>query len=464
MLRGHKEMVDNRVSTLVTSADSKGEYDEFIKVALAQPKSDRNFNEVFTSEPLQHWTEDRFRPYKVPVHCFHHDDEAQRETFFKEWNIKELENAQQSADAQKNMADEELTEREDAEWEDFKKRRDEAIEKGEEPERQETIGETLGLDVHDPWDRRTDEEKEQDRQMREYAEAARQSGQMTTDSFSPDPRRDPNQADGKLHVVDAEGVKLNPDGTIDINSIVAAKWHQPTGPSGQSGGPGDPGVTGGQVPTQGADDNTDDTDDQPTTAPGSTVADFDLDAFDDILNSHSPNTSPPPQKPQAQGNDFFNTPGSGGGAPAAAPQHTAQDFKDKQDQNAGVFKGSDLFGDDELEVSSLPQDVQKALSNIKHTDPRVAVKDYPYNSLLDGRAIVPFAGWGNVKLDPTNPHQVTTIAATVNVKIEGTMNMGEVAAAVLTRSDINADGWIIYQRSGGKNGTSITTSVVRIRG
>jgi hypothetical protein len=83
-----------------------------------------------------------------------------------------------------------------------------------------TIEEIEGLDQHDPYDRRTDDEKAEDSAYRAKVEELKKSGQLSGDgSFSP---RKPKDGDSAAHVTDIRTTR-NADGTVSIDNVLAVK-------------------------------------------------------------------------------------------------------------------------------------------------------------------------------------------------------------------------------------------------
>ncbi len=98
----------------------------------------------------------------------------------------------------------------------------------DEPSNDKTIGELLGIAEHDPWDQRTDEQRESDAKLAKKFEAARKKGVLTDESFEPPP----NQSG--VHVTDVYGVQ-NGD-RLRVTSVVAVKDHSdPNAPQVEEG-------------------------------------------------------------------------------------------------------------------------------------------------------------------------------------------------------------------------------------
>ena len=466
MLNGHKEIVDNRVATLVTSATTEQEYLDFLKIVQGQALDKRNFNEVYTSKALQHMVEDLYRGFKKPIHVFYHNDEAQRNAFVDEWKINVLENGIQSRDKQADMvfAEKYRAENEAKHARDAAEAAAEAAGTEYTGEREKTLAEMHGLEENDPWDRRTEEEIEYDREMKKMMNDAKAAGTMSDDSFAapsanqdPD-RRTPDAKDpnGKLTITDTDGI-VNADGTLDISRIQAVK----------TGGPVDENLK--QAREEAFEKNkAEKLAGRKTFSPEDFAAILAGDGSSDANNIRGdreiragtkpierPSLSPQAEEARAEVKS----------AEEAAMEQTKRenDFKHKQEADQGVFRGADLFGEDDIDWEDLDDDLRSELQNAGVKASTISSKDYPLNSTLGGKSLIPFDGWGTVVVDPNNPAQVTMVAGTVNLNVEGTITIGESATAVVSRMDESKPGWVIYQRTGGRLGRTIVTSVVKIR-
>lgn len=466
MLYGHKEIVDNRTATLVTSATTVEEYTSFLKIVQGQAFDKRNFNEVYTSQALQHMVEDLYRGFKKPIHVFYHNDDAQRDAFVAEWKINVVENGVQSRDKQADMLFEEKYRKENEAKQ--KRNADEAAAEaaGQEytGEREKTIAEMFGLEENDPWDRRTEEELEYDREMKKMMNDAKAAGTMSDDSFAapanpsnanPD-KMQPGQtppSNGKLTITDSDGI-INADGSLNISNIQAVK----------TGGPVDENLKAARE--QAYDDKkkellqgrkTFSPEDFAAVLAGDGSSDANMIKGDrEIRNGtkpiERPSLSQTAEEARADVQKMEDD--------AMAQTRRENDFKHKQEAEQGIFRGADLFGEDDVDFGDLDPDLQAALQNYGVQASTISVKDYPFNSQLGGKSVIPFDTFGRVS-DPGK--EMTAVVDTVNVVQHGTVNMGATAAMVVSREDESRDGWVIYQRTGGRLGNTVVTSVVRIR-
>lgn len=166
---GLKEHLDNRVATIVVAADTVEEFNKWFTDVEGQPEGDRLYNEIYTSSVLDALTRDQFKGFKHHVYAFFHDTEEQREEFVAQQKIVE----QKTHPARDRQADM------------LHKHKEKVREETETDEdRNRTIEERLGLDKNDPWDRRSEEEREQDRQLKEEMKRLRQEGTVSSDSFA----------------------------------------------------------------------------------------------------------------------------------------------------------------------------------------------------------------------------------------------------------------------------------------
>lgn len=81
-----------------------------------------------------------------------------------------------------------------------------------------TIGEIHNLDGYDRWDKRSEEEIEQDEQMRKLYEKAKKSGDLSgDDSFAPATNKK-----SEARITDIR-TRVNPDGSIEIDNAIGVK-------------------------------------------------------------------------------------------------------------------------------------------------------------------------------------------------------------------------------------------------
>jgi hypothetical protein len=81
-----------------------------------------------------------------------------------------------------------------------------------------TVSEMHNLGNDDPWDKRTDEQREKDDQYRKLADEAKKQGKLTSDSFG-----SAKPEGSSVHVSDIR-VSTNADGSINIDDVLARKY------------------------------------------------------------------------------------------------------------------------------------------------------------------------------------------------------------------------------------------------
>lgn len=221
MIYGQKEYLDDRLSTIVSSGDTIKEYDSWVDgISNIEPSPENKFNEMYASELLDHMTRDEFSGFKRPVVAFYHSSEEEREEFIALHGIKILQ-SEESIDAQLDMIYQEKVSKEQ-ETVDKKKMLANAM--GEEY-KEKTIAELAGVDVYDPWDNRSDEQKELDKAKNEQYEALRKAGKISDESFGGVDELKSAKEDkpsSGIHIDSIKG-KLNPDGSVDFADIFAKK-------------------------------------------------------------------------------------------------------------------------------------------------------------------------------------------------------------------------------------------------
>lgn len=437
MLYGYRETVDNRVATLVVAGDTKNEFRNFLEVASGQvamgfkhgDDTPSNFEEMYTSLFLQHMTEELYKGYKMPVHVFYHTSDEQRELFITEFQIREVKSAQ-GRDRQTDMAFAEQQAIRNAEKDALRT----AEEKGEEISNNatKTIEELYGLDKEDKWDRRSEAEKQEDAEMRQKIKELQKEGKMSGDSFTGgkhDKKAKPEDT-GNVHVTDIVG-ETQSDGSFDINNIRAIK-------------------VGGGVDTALKEQKVKAHEDKVEAAKkGKKV--FSPEDFAAVLkgDGSADHLDVKGDKEQRRGSKPIERPSLSEGAEAARKEHQEQerakaaeraaqakrenDLTARGERAQGTFRGADLGGETDIPVTDLPQALQDKLKNALGEDTTVSVKDYPYNSELAGKILLPCSGMDLAIVDGENLKKV------------GTISMGDAYAVVVELDNKEQDGWAVYQ-------------------
>ena len=486
LLYGYREMLDNRVATLVVAAENVEYYEDWCSVVKSQENG--NYNEIYTSNFLDSLQNPTYQGYKHPVLAFYHDDETQRYAFCEEWQIQEVKSAT-GLDRHLDMLHKKKVE----------------IEEATNPEKKNlTIAEQLGLDIYDPWDRRSEEEKEEDRKMKEKMKQMVKDGQVSDDSFNAGtsrkgPRKNfgrtetiaalkniasstleegenmpdfenmsnaelheelvncgvlpdiqtggvfdddaiPEEnsekgADGTVHVTDIRADR-NSDGTFEIDSVRAVK-------------------VGGEIDTAAKEALQAEREKELAEKKGGKRV-FSPDDFAAVLRGDGSADSVTHEK----GDDRIRRegvarPSLSEAAEEARKEHQEElaremkrrgeqqrreaDLKAKGERDRGIFRGADLIGDDDITFDDLPQNLQSELENSGLKKDTYPVKNYPYNSELAGKALLPFDG-----IMTSNRVQVL---GGINIEIEGTISMGEPAVMVVSKAVKTEEAWAVYGRN-----------------
>lgn len=85
-----------------------------------------------------------------------------------------------------------------------------------------TIEEIHGLVDNDPFDKRTDEEMEADEEKKKLWDKAKKSGDLSGDSFGPNPNRKKKSDEPQTHITDIK-TSIGADGRIQIDSAIGVK-------------------------------------------------------------------------------------------------------------------------------------------------------------------------------------------------------------------------------------------------
>lgn len=484
MLYATKEVIDNRVATLVAAADTIEEFTAFTGAVVGQEEN-RNWEETYASTFLNHMQDQLYKGFKHSVLAVYHTDEAQRDAFWMEWPLEEKQ-SQPLRDRHLDM---------------LHNKRQEIREATEtEEDKAKTIEERTGLDKHDPFDRRSEEEVEADNKMKEQMKEMRKKGDLSGDSFGgADAQRDsrPQNQDvpghygrtkaidalqtldpetkfddktndelkaaleeagvpdvqgvhdddnvpqrtvdknGNLFVEDVRGSRQE-DGTFDIDEILAHKH-------------------GGEVDEIAKAANQAAHEEKVTEAKAGRKA-FSPDDFAAVLRGDGSadavthETGDNRQTRQASS----ARPSLSDHAEEARKEHQEEqarqmkarrtqaekeaDVKARGERDRGIFKGADLHPDDIDEVAwdELPEGVREMLDKGGLKRDAIEVKNYPFNAELGGRAMLPFDGL-------TTSGGMRYVGG-VNLTTEGTMTMGAPGVAIVSRTDPAEDGYGIYAR------------------
>jgi len=489
MLYGTKEMLDGRVATLAVAADTVEEFVAFTEAVVGQ-EDNRNWVETYASNFLDHMQNQTFKGFKHSVLAIYHSDEAQRDAFWAEWLLEEVQ-SQPARDRHLDM---------------LHAKKEEIRQSSEtEEDRTKTLEERLGLDKNDPWDRRTEEEVEADKKMKEQMKEMRKKGDLSGDSFGgadeqrasrPQSRNVPGaygrtqaidalkafdenrdsesspyddmsndelkqaledagvpdiqgvynddevpqrtvDAKGDIFVEDIKGSQ-NEDGTFDIDSIMAHK----------RGGEIDE-ITKAERIAAHEENVAEKKAGRKVFSPGDFAAVLRGDGSADSVT----HVEGDDRKRRGEGKA---RPKLSDHAEAAIAEHKENerkemkrrrtqaekeaDVKARGERDRGIFKGADLHPDDIDAVAwdDLPENLRKVLEEAELKRESIEVKNYPFNAELGGRALLPFDG-----LSTENGYRYV---GGVNLTTEGTMTMGAPGVVIVSRIDSAEDGYGIYAR------------------
>jgi hypothetical protein len=131
------------------------------------------------------------------------------------------------------------------------------------------------------------------------------------------------------------------------------------------------------------------------------------------------------------------------------------EIRAKQEREAGIFRGAALDSDgDRVQLTELPEELQKELKDAQLDQENYPVKNYPYNSELGGRCLFPF------DLKRGDGYRVL---GGDNIDIQGSVQMGDSAVTVVAKKDKDLPAVVIYGRPSKTAEGQTDLSIVRIR-
>jgi len=223
MLYGYKTIDDGNITTMVVAASTIEELTVWSNETF--DLDTEFYNDYHVSGILDVMTKEDYKGYKHPIYAFYHRNDIDRENFIKKHSIEIVPTAkardlhrdmlwdhEQEAKQEVKQTRKELWDKRDKEIEEaykvwradiearkevLQKRKDAGVEikpEDEIPEEdlifympneydEKTLEEELGLAAHDPWDRRSEEELEQERIWKEKLEKAKKDGKLSGESF-----------------------------------------------------------------------------------------------------------------------------------------------------------------------------------------------------------------------------------------------------------------------------------------
>ena len=449
MLYGYKETLDNRIATIITAAQRVEDYDEWVGVITTQDPRE-NFEEFYASTFLDHMYRDEFKGFKRPVLAFYHTDEAQRDLFVQQWGVKEVPSAG-GRDKQRDMI-----------WRTEKDKKaiaEKAEEEAAKVEGREVIGQSIeelyGLDKEDPWDRRTDEEKAEDAAMKEKIKKLRKEGKMSGDSFGgAQAQRDAREADraaqegrvpvasdaGSVRVTDIRG-EWDDDGTFTIDNALAHKFK---GEVDEEAAKIAQAAHEKAVADQLAGRKIFDPEDFAAVLRGDGSADhLNIKGDKGSEKKRAPIVEPVFSEVATEARKKYQEEQKQLRKAAAAKQKIEDDVKGLEEREKNIFRGADLGGDEDINIADLPEKIRDLLEKLDIKEGILPIKDYPYNSELAGRVLLPSEEIaGSIPEDRWR----SSVVAIHNLRVDGTISMGHPFVMVATKTDETLPGWAIYQK------------------
>lgn len=484
MLYATKEMIDGRVGTLCAAASSVDEFVAF-KDAVVSQTDNRNWEETYASSLLDHMQNVTFKGFKHSVLAVYHTDEAQRDAFWTEWNLQEVQ-SQPMRDRHLDML--------------HNKKEEIRLATETEEDRTKTIEERTGLDKVDPWDRRSEEEVEEDRKMKEKMKELAKAGELSGDSFGgADQQRaarpanndvpgaygrskaidalkqfsgdDQTDFDSKTNdelkealegmgVPDVQGVydddkvpqkaaagngvfvedirgSRNEDGVFEIDTVLA---HKPKGEVDEVQKAANEAAHQEAVEKAKAGRKAFSPDDFAAVLKGDGSADAvtHVEGEDRVRRGEGMSRPTLSDHAEAERKKFQDEQKEENRKRRQQAEKEA-DVKARGERDRGIFKGADLINDDDepTQLEDLPEELREKLKDVPGlAEEGVLVKNYPFNSELAGRSLLPYDG--------DKVRGGMRVVATVNADIEGTMTMNGPGVMVVSRKDTTQDGWVIY--------------------
>lgn len=200
-LYGYKRQ--NQIATVVGAALNKDALNAFhAAVVVTQTEGEHLFTDVYETDCMMHLTDDEFIPFPASVLVFEHADAAQQDAFITKHDIL-IGTHQRAIDRCHDMVNYDAPDP----WLNVNDNR--------------TIAEINNLtEETDRWDRRSDDEKKADNEMKKMMDELKKKGELSNDdSFSSKQKK----GDGKLGISDIR-TRVNADGSVDVDNILAHKY------------------------------------------------------------------------------------------------------------------------------------------------------------------------------------------------------------------------------------------------
>jgi hypothetical protein len=195
--------VENGLTSIVAAADTLVEFENFLKnVDTLSMEGTNLFVNANLASFMEMLSDEQFQNFKRAPIIIEYSDKTSQNEFNSKFNIEVLKlNA--LVWKQKTMLHDALAE-------------DRAIEDSR------PIEKIYGLDVYDPWDKRSDEEKEKDALLAERMKEAQKNGDISGDSFGPKKKGLGNPDDPKTYVTDVRG-HIDNEGNTILGDVIAVK-------------------------------------------------------------------------------------------------------------------------------------------------------------------------------------------------------------------------------------------------
>jgi hypothetical protein len=438
MLYGYKEKVDNCIATIVSAADTVEEYEEWVgKVSIQSPHP--NFAEYSVSKLMDHLTRDEFHGYKRPVLIVLHSDIIQRDRFVDEWEITQVQTAI-ARDMQKTMVFRKSEE-------DRAKR--EALEESQASiDGTELVGRSIeelyGLTENDPWDKRSEEQKQSDTEAKKLMKDLQKQGKISDDSFGgADVQRKAKaeankntvaeSKDSVAHVTDIR-TKENADGSIEIDNALARKFH---GEVDQIAAKANDQEQQDKVLKRKKGKTVFSPEDFAEALRGDGSADhLNVPADDDAIKQRREPGRAPVFSPEAEkARKKYQAKQEAKASAVASKRKIADDNKAKVDHANGIFRGSILEPDDTIAVADLPESIKHSLKVNKIEGDTLPLKDYPFNSAIRESILLPCND---------SPISATQIWITDNLEVKGVIEIKTASVVVASPKDSSIPSWVVY--------------------
>jgi hypothetical protein len=123
---------------------------------------------------------------------------------------------------------------------------------------------------------------------------------------------------------------------------------------------------------------------------------------------------------------------------AARASKAEEEIRSKKERDAGIFRGAAIDADGQMPFEELPEVLRGELEEMGLKQDSYGVKNYPYNSEVAGRILLPY--------DVTKSRGGYRVMGGDNIDIEGTVQLGDGAVAVISKKDKDQEALVIYGR------------------